>query len=188
MATYLLDTNAIQSISRKTLQDAKAAGHHLLLSPISLWELASGARHIDLTWQPNSSGIWPRLAAGLARDNLSKHWSQCCRGNTRTGARQFDHGVKPTSGLGGGLKCQIPSFSCVSRPRMSDSLTPVWYALPKERAAVSGRDRCAHRFATSDATGHGAVLYRGFICFASCDSRMNNAFARTMATASRCHA
>ena len=41
MITYLLDTNAIRSIRRSALQSARDAGHRLLLSPISMWELLS---------------------------------------------------------------------------------------------------------------------------------------------------
>ncbi len=39
MATYLLDTNALQGIGFNDLRAARDAGHDLLASPISFWEL-----------------------------------------------------------------------------------------------------------------------------------------------------
>ncbi len=44
MATYLLDTNALQGIGFHDLRAARAAGHDLLASPISFWELVC---HLD---------------------------------------------------------------------------------------------------------------------------------------------
>ena len=41
MTAYLLDTNAIRSLGGLTLQAVRGAGHELLLSPITLWELIS---------------------------------------------------------------------------------------------------------------------------------------------------
>ncbi len=39
MASYLLDTNALQGIGFRDLRAARDAGHELLASPISFWEL-----------------------------------------------------------------------------------------------------------------------------------------------------
>jgi hypothetical protein len=57
MATYLFDTNALQSLAFRQLRAAREAGHELLASPISTWEFL---RHLD---EENFR---------LARDNLLK--------------------------------------------------------------------------------------------------------------------
>ncbi len=41
MTAYLLDTNALCSLGDATLEAARGAGHELLVSPVSLWELIS---------------------------------------------------------------------------------------------------------------------------------------------------
>lgn len=57
MASYLFDTNALQSLSFRQLRTARETGHELLASPISTWEFL---RHLD------------EETFRLARDNLLK--------------------------------------------------------------------------------------------------------------------
>jgi hypothetical protein len=39
MGTFLFDTNGVRGVGRPVLETARAAGHTLLLSPVSFWEL-----------------------------------------------------------------------------------------------------------------------------------------------------
>jgi len=47
MATFLFDTNALRGLGRPVLEAARAAGHTLLLSPVSFWELVRHLNDLD---------------------------------------------------------------------------------------------------------------------------------------------
>lgn len=80
MSVYLFDTNAIQGIATQLLSAARDAGHGLLLSPMSFWELAC---HLD---EENFR---------LARDNAE---GTLLRNSTRPASR--DYGKRWMSGRG----------------------------------------------------------------------------------------
>ena len=58
--TFLFDTNAVCGVGRPVLESARAAGHTLLLSPVSFWELVCHLNDAD------------PLKAGAARRNALK--------------------------------------------------------------------------------------------------------------------